>query len=214
MRSPPKLSERAKVALVGFGIDPRDPARAHRSRVAASEQAAGALIDLPSPRVIFVTGPSGAGKSTLLEALARNTPVSRSLKPDRLRSPRCLIDWVHRDPAVAMRWLAACGLAEARAFLTPVRALSTGQRARAVLARALGRTRRRMLVCDEFAAGLDGATSRSACKAFTRAARRAQRTLIAVSADERLTESLSPDTLVYVSVRGEIEITHREPGDS
>lgn len=207
-------SESALVATAGLGVVAHDPARAHRERARHARAVAQRLAsrlegDPPRGRIVFITGPSGSGKTTLLEQLRNHSPIARVRDPARLVSRRALIDWIHPDPARSMRCLAAAGLADAHAFLTRVRDLSAGQRARASLARALARVRSRPIVCDEFASGLDALTAEALARCASRAFRAQRRTLIAASARDELIDPLRPDVLVYIPLAGPPEIHDR-----
>ncbi|MDI1290791.1 MAG: AAA family ATPase [bacterium] len=137
---------------------------------------------IASQGVVVVSGPSGGGKSTLLKAclprlarltcvplvhldLAAQAPPHESLRP--------LIDTLPGPLAHALRLASASGLAEARLLLTPVHHLSTGERARRLIALALHHANGGILVIDEFASNLDVRTARSLAHALTRAASRA-----------------------------------------
>lgn len=116
----------------------------------------------------LVTGPNGAGKSSLLRLAAgllrpaagevvRTVPAAfadekLALDPKQTLR-RAIAFWAGLDRVHAMDGVAAIGL---QSLLdVPVRMLSTGQRKRAVLARAIG-AGVKLWLFDEPASGLDG----------------------------------------------------------
>lgn len=135
-------------------------------------------ITLPAGRCTVLSGPSGAGKSLLLRMIADLDPNQGTVTldgEDRAAMPaprwRCLVAYVPAEPgwwAPRVRGHMADLRAAAKAFPVvglpaalmdaPVTQLSTGERQRAALVRAIvGRPR--FLLLDEPTASLDPATT-------------------------------------------------------
>lgn len=170
-------------------------------------------------RIIFVTGSSGSGKSQLLAAVARRGRV-RLVPPTAGNDTRALIETVAADGdlRVATEILSACGLAEARCLLLPVRCLSDGQRFRAVLAQQIGSYRRgEVLAFDNFAESLDELTARAMSHSLGRLARRLGLCLLLASTRSELAGDLAADQIVRLGLSGRGRLTagagrQRRPG--
>jgi GNAT superfamily N-acetyltransferase len=178
------LSPRARRAAAMFGV-PSAPSRAVHPALAGAHDVARALLERltprPSGRLVLLVGPSGSGKSTALTSLiteARRTrPVHVVDRPalDALATrTRPIVDCFRADLPVALRTLAAFGLADATLFPYSPSLLSDGQRWRLALAIAAervdaGRARTPALVAiDEFAAVLDRPTAQSTAAGLRR----------------------------------------------
>ena len=141
----------------------------------------------------LVTGPSGAGKSFLLREVAHRVRRAGGVVI-RPRQPTGRMSVVERVPGalpVALRRLAAAGLAEAMVFARAVDELSEGQRWRLSVALALARAdaapagRAVWLLVDELASTLDRTTARGVCGTLTRLIARGRRVrLLAATAHE------------------------------
>ena len=176
----------------------------------------GLRLSLSAGEVVAVVGPSGAGKSVLLDAVARRAPDAARLDPAALAS--CKL------PAVAavgagelslperLALLSRCGLAEARALVTPARRLSGGQRHRLAYAHALaaaGRTPRPLVIADEFAATLDPATAWAFARQAGKLARARRTALLLATPRDELLAAMRPDRLVVKPLGAPARILER-----
>jgi heme exporter protein A len=126
-------------------------------------------LALAGGEAALVTGPNGAGKSSLLRLAAgllrpAAGEVERAPGPVAFADEALALDpkptlaralgfWARLDRTSAAEAMAAMGIAHLAEV--PVRMLSTGQRKRAVLARAMA-SGARLWLLDEPANGLDG----------------------------------------------------------
>jgi ABC-type hemin transport system ATPase subunit len=176
-----------------------------------------AVADIPGldePWTIgAIVGPSGSGKSSLARAAfgevasgaaewPADVPLLEAL--DRLTA-----NGRHTLKQLA-RVLIAVGLASLPTWLMPYRVLSTGERMRADLARAilaaprLAQTSPPLVVFDEFTSSLDRVVARTLCLAAARLLRReATVRLVAVSCHTDIAAWLAPDWVVDLSPRHE-----------
>jgi putative ABC transport system ATP-binding protein len=135
-------------------------------------------LDLAAGEVVVVSGPSGAGKTLLLRALADLDPSTGEISldgvaKDDMPAPawRRQVSYVAAEPAWwaesvdehVSDWSLAAGLVEALGLEPacrhwPIARLSTGERQRLALVRALVLSPRVMLL-DEPTAGLDAAAT-------------------------------------------------------
>jgi ABC-type ATPase with predicted acetyltransferase domain len=120
-------------------------------------------LDLP-PGVTAIVGPSGSGKSVLLDKLTSAARRIHRLDTDLFAGCEApAIDAVSDAASLPERLdaLSRCGLSEAATMITPASRLSTGQRHRLGLARALlAWEPGDLLVVDEFAGPLDPPSAR------------------------------------------------------
>ncbi len=178
-------------------------------------------------QIALISGPSGCGKSTLLRSIASLSKQAGGLHVDSTRIES--LDKMHRSdidaPLVdlftlelddAIRLLTRLGLGEPRLLASPLRALSEGQRHRAMVAMALARSaerRRRSpvtLTIDEFGSVLDRLGAGLLARAIRRVIQpsndghkpRARPRLIVATAHEDLRSSLRPDVHIRLSLAG------------
>lgn len=149
-------------------------------------------LPLPSPGTITaLLGDSGAGKSRALAALALAQPRARVLAtpPDRLVPAL----FEGHDPALALRALAACGLADGRLWALRAGQLSAGERQRLGLAMALcGAPARCLLLADEWDSHLDADGARAMGENLHRLARALQLRVIVTTHRPELLPWLGP----------------------
>ncbi|OLR93137.1 glutathione/cysteine ABC transporter permease/ATP-binding protein [Actinokineospora bangkokensis] len=152
----------------------------------------GACLVVRPGEVVRLDSPSGSGKSTLLAVLlgfAR--PESGSVAVDGvplstvdMSTWRDVVGWVPQRPvfaedrvAVPRRWAAEVGVAHLVG--RRVAELSTGERQRVAVARALARPGLRLLLLDEPTAHLDAAAAAQVMTAVERAAARGAAVVLA-----------------------------------
>lgn len=163
--------------------------------------------------VALVTGPSGAGKTRVLRAFSRRlgrrvvSNVPRSCPSDR----RSVIDWFGGELGGSMKALALAGLAEAAVLVTPVRALSAGQRHRLDIARCARRAGRtsRTLIIDEFCSLLDSVTAEGVSASLRRMIAGTRGRAVVATAREEIAHALRPDVLLYLTLDGRWELVRR-----
>lgn len=167
----------------------------------------GRLALLAPGQIALVTGPSGSGKSTLLRALAarvhvrapRETLGRRRQRHRRRPKAPSIIDLMPLGLDRWLRTLACVGLADPLLLGRTPEELSTGERARFELARALAR-RKGWLLIDEFLTTLDRETAVSVARSLRRAvsAEFSGLRVVVATAHDDLVESLGPDVVVRV----------------
>jgi energy-coupling factor transporter ATP-binding protein EcfA2 len=164
----------------------------------------GVTVQVGPGRVILLLGPSGSGKSQLLESLARRGKV-RLARRSAADDDRPLVDTVGPQHSLrrAMQVLSACGLAEARCLLLPVRCLSDGQRFRALLAQHVAAEQPgQVLAFDNFGESLDALTARAMSHSLGRLARRVGLCLLLATTRDELANDLAADQVVHLDLSG------------
>ena len=160
--------------------------------------------DTPEWSIGLVVGPSGSGKTT----------IARNLWPDRVF---VAFEWPERGAVVdaidgpikeVVQALTAVGFGSPPAWLRPYSTLSTGERFRASVARAL--VEREDPVIDEFTSVVDRQVAQVASHAIQKAVRRRGSRLIAVTCHYDVIEWLQPDW-VFRPDHGELEWRRLQP---
>lgn len=135
-----------------------------------------------------IVGPSGCGKST----------IARELWPDALidyrwEDNRSIVDCFDDAGIVAITSaLSSVGFSSPPSWLRPYSVLSTGQKFRVELARALC-DNRPVMVIDEFTSVVDRQVAQIGSAAIAKAIRRSDRQLVAVSCHHDILPWLCPD---------------------
>ncbi|MCT4685406.1 MAG: ABC transporter ATP-binding protein [Roseicyclus sp.] len=137
----------------------------------------------------LIVGPSGSGKSSLAARLFGQVAVEADWP---FGVP--LIDAIAPDGSFddVTGALAAVGLGTVPSWLRPPAHLSTGERFRASLARALVE-RPALAVVDEFSSTIDRRVAQIASGAFAKSWRRGPGRFVAVTCHEDVTDWLQPD---------------------
>lgn len=160
--------------------------------------------------VVLITGESGAGKSTLLRAVEARLRKERPgwevvrLESIELAEDRAVVDCFACGLEEALGHLARAGLSDARVLLRTPGELSEGQKFRYRLARFFA-SEARVLVADEFAAGLDRVTAKVVAwqlGKFVRGSRVSglPRLAMVATSQEDLGEDLAADVRVAMGV--------------
>jgi ABC-type ATPase involved in cell division/GNAT superfamily N-acetyltransferase len=168
-------------------------------------------------QIVAVVGPSGAGKSMLLRAAMRQVRGARLLTTAGVaRSAKPPVE-VLRGGGLSQRleMLSRCGLAEARAMITPARLLSGGQQYRLALAEALyreiHRDRPSLIVADEFASCLDYTTAANLCRNIRRLIGGRGPALLLATPRAELLRPLQPDRVIVKPLGAPPRILNRAP---
>ncbi|QDU60015.1 Zinc import ATP-binding protein ZnuC [Planctomycetes bacterium Pan216] len=154
-------------------------------------------IDLPLEdrdwRIGLIVGPSGSGKSTLVRELFADAVMNEFAWP----AHRSLVDGFpeHLRLDEITRLLARVGLGSPPSWRQPFDTLSTGERFRANLARALASDPERLVV-DEFTSNLDRRVARYASSAIAKTIRERRTRLVAATCHDDVSAWLCPDWIV------------------
>jgi ABC-type ATPase involved in cell division len=139
----------------------------------------------------LIVGPSGSGKSTLARELFGEQVIDELVWDD----DAAIIDEFPRELGIkeVTGQLSSVGLNTVPAWLRPYRTLSTGEKFRATVARALAEHPNELVVIDEFTSTVDRQVAKVACHAVQKATRRSTRQLIAVTCHFDVIDWLQPD---------------------
>ncbi|MCS7117249.1 MAG: ATP-binding cassette domain-containing protein [Thaumarchaeota archaeon] len=171
------------------------------------------VVDIDPGDVVYITGESGGGKSLLLKDLAAKLASIKDFRPViglkdiKVPSNELLIEGVGSDTKRAIESLSAVGLGEAFVFLRRFGELSDGQKFRYLIAKALDR-RPKTLVVDEFCSNLDRTTAKVLAFLVQRRARAQRLTLLVATSHEDLIEDLGPDVLVKKAFGHRADVTY------
>lgn len=167
-------------------------------------------VDIPLPddwQIGLIVGASGAGKSTIASELYGDAVVTDYEWSDN----RCVLDDFPERMSIRdiTTLLSRVGFASPPSWLRPYRVLSTGERFRVRLARALAEDRE-LVVMDEFTSVVDRQVAQIGCHCVQRVLRRKQATVrrfIGVSCHYDIIDWLQPDWLYEPAVN---VLTRRE----
>ncbi|MFQ5501970.1 MAG: hypothetical protein ACE5EQ_06665 [Phycisphaerae bacterium] len=170
-------------------------------------------ISIEPGGILLLVGPSGSGKSSILSVL--DGRLERPIRVGRSRFPadRPIVDAVApgRPLSTALESLTACGLGEPRLWIRRFHDLSDGERLRAELARAVGqaiRSRRpRVILCDEFTAGLHRRLAKAVAYNLRKLITRHRLSLVVATSHDDIAADLQPDQSVRLG-GSEPVITH------
>jgi len=143
----------------------------------------------------LLVGPSGAGKSTLSDHLWPDAH-----RPDDLWTSGAVIDDFPAELGIReiVGLLTAVGLGSPPAWVRPYGTLSTGEKFRASVAKALADSSG-LVVIDEFTSTVDRQVAKVASHAVQKAVRRGERQMIAVTCHYDVIDWLQPDWVYDVS---------------
>lgn len=138
----------------------------------------------------LIVGPSGAGKSTLARKLFGASLVEGYDWP----ADRSILDAFGEQVPTAeiVEMLTAVGLSSAPAWLRPFRVLSTGEKFRATIARALLEGGG-LIAMDEYSSVVDRQVAQVGAHATQRAVRRHSKQFVAISCHYDIIDWLQPD---------------------
>lgn len=201
IESPSHLSATAMRACASFGLISR---KTQQTPTKSEIPDTKLISQIRSSGLVLISGASGAGKSCMLRG------ITQWFKEDG--APRVHVvheNPSHADPRTAMidllygqldrrvTSLSHAGLAEPRLWAMPESCLSTGERARVQLAKAMHNAQRGdVVIADEFATSLDRASAYSVARTMRRWANRQGITLITAAAHEDMESMLAPDLVI------------------
>ena len=149
----------------------------------------------------LVVGPSGSGKTTIGKHLLGDRLIESFDWPD----DKAIVDAISGPIRDVVKTLTAVGFGSPPAWLRPYSALSTGERFRATVARAMIEADdSEPFGIDEFTSVVDRQVAQVGSAAIQKAIRRTDRRMIAVSCHEDILRWLEPDW-VYRPDAGSME---------
>jgi len=165
-------------------------------------------LNLLAPGVILCTGPSGSGKSQSIRLLSIAADADRRHHPPPPAPDLPLIEsWPGLAASDAVARLTAVGLADPVTWVRTPSELSTGQRARLDLCRAIHAPGGLVLI-DEFCNALDRVTARAVAWRASRIIRRLGLTAILATSHDDLAADVAPDLHVTCRWGGESSIEY------
>lgn len=194
------LSPEAKRLLASFGIG---GASGRRYIVLNVE-----LETLDHPTTVLVTGSSGSGKSQAIASIEEAIQADFT-PPPPIDHHKAIIDaWPDLRPADAVQLLARVGLADAFSWARKPGELSTGQRARFEIARAIAGPSEGIII-DEFCNQLDRTTAKSVAWSATKAIRHAGKSAILVTSIDDVAEYCQVELEIRLNWEPEPMIIYR-----
>lgn len=140
-------------------------------------------------KIGLIVGGSGTGKSTIAKHLFKDAYINGFDYDDR-----AVLDNVSADKSTHEIELAftSVGFSSPPQWLKPYNVLSTGEKMRVDLARAL-LSDKDLIVFDEFTSVVDREVAKTCCQTISKAIRRKDKQFIAVSCHKDIIDYLNPD---------------------
>lgn len=153
----------------------------------ANERFVGTIEYPENWRIGVIVGASGTGKSTI----AREIYGEQSIANYKYTHASVIDDMPNADISTITQMFYAVGFGSVPSWLKPYGVLSTGEKMRVDLARAM--LEKDFIVFDEFTSVVDRNVARTACIAINKAVHRLNKQFIAVSCHYDILEWLQPD---------------------
>lgn len=153
----------------------------------ANERFVGTIEYPENWRIGVIVGASGTGKSTI----AREIYGEQSIANYKYTHASVIDDMPNADISIITQMFYAVGFGSVPSWLKPYGVLSTGEKMRVDLARAM--LEKDFIVFDEFTSVVDRNVARTACIAINKAVHRLNKQFIAVSCHYDILEWLQPD---------------------
>lgn len=153
----------------------------------ANERFVGTIEYPENWRIGVIVGASGTGKSTI----AREVYGEQSIANYKYTHASVIDDMPNADISTITQMFYAVGFGSVPSWLKPYNVLSTGEKMRVDLARAM--LEKDFIVFDEFTSVVDRNVARTACIAINKAVHRLNKQFIAVSCHYDILEWLQPD---------------------
>jgi ABC-type ATPase with predicted acetyltransferase domain len=138
-------------------------------------------------KIGVIVGASGTGKSTI----AREVYGDDSITHHEYTRSSVVDDMPNADISAITQMFYAVGFGSVPSWLKPYAVLSTGEKMRVDLARAM--LEKKFIVFDEFTSVVDRNVARTACIAINKAVHRLNKQFVAVSCHRDIIEWLQPD---------------------